>query len=296
MKIPRSTPQSSSRASTADSRTGSAGTGENDAWQRPGIPGLRAVMEHLLGPQGCAWDKKQTLETLRPYLLEEAYEVLDAMDDPKAHCDELGDLLLQIVFQSALRKKAGEFDLDDVAESIRTKMIRRHPHVFARDPTGKPLTPDEVAAQWEAIKRQERADKGQDTRKPFDSIPKAMPSLQRAWRMQEKAAALGFDWPDLQGPIDKLDEEWAELRTAINEEDPAEIRAELGDVLFVLVRLAQKLGVDANEALNHANQKFERRFTHVLTRCEQEDQDPQKVGLSQLDMYWDEAKALEQKS
>lgn len=293
MKVPRSTPHSSTRASTADSLASQADQGDLNAWQRPGIPGLRAVMDRLLGPDGCAWDRKQTLESLRPYLLEEAYEVLDAMNDPQAHRDELGDLLLQIVFQSALRQKEGEFDLDDVAESIRTKMIRRHPHIFAREPGGKPLTPDEVAAQWEAIKRQERASKGEDTSNPFSSIPKAMPSLQRAWRMQEKAAALGFDWPDLQGPMEKLDEEWAELRSAISQGNTPEIRAELGDVLFVLVRLAQKLGVDANLALDDTNQKFERRFCHVLARCEQESQDPQKVGLTQLDAYWDEAKALE---
>lgn len=294
MTVPRSTPPASERAGTASAdSSGPQRGGGSDAWQRPGIDGLRAVMDHLLGPQGCAWDRKQTLESLRPYLLEEAYEVLDAMDHPASHRDELGDLLLQIVFQSALRQKAGDFDLDDVADSIRKKMIRRHPHVFARDPGGKPLSPEEVAAQWESIKREERKERGEDSSNPFASVPRAMPPLQRAWRIQEKAAALGFDWPDLQGPIAKLDEEWAELRAAIEEGDAKEIRAELGDVLFVLVRLAQKLGVEAKEALGDANEKFERRFSHVLRRCEQESQDPAKVGLEQLDRYWDEAKALE---
>ena len=249
-------------------------------------------MDRLLAPDGCPWDREQTLDTLRPYLIEEAYEVLEAMDNPDNHRAELGDLLLQIVFQSALREREGQFSFDDVANAIRDKMLRRHPHVFT-DSADKPdLSADQVTEQWEKIKAEERKIKGESI-DPFAGIPRALPSLQRAWRIQDKAAALGFDWPDLAGPMAKLDEEWAELREAIALGQPDQIKAELGDVLFVLVRLAQKLGVEAEDALRGTNRKFERRFLHVLHRCTESNEDPTRVGLSVLDAYWDEAKALE---
>lgn len=256
------------------------------------MAGLLGVMERLLAPDGCPWDREQTLDTLRPYLIEEAYEVLEAMDHPQEHRKELGDLLLQIVFQSALRQREGHFAFGDVAEAIREKMIRRHPHVFAKDPDAPALDAQGVATQWEQIKAKEQKARGEKL-DPFASIPKSLPSLQRAWRIQDKAGALGFDWPDLEGPMAKLDEEWAELREAIQEGDAASIKAELGDVLFVLVRLAQKLGVEAEDALRGANRKFERRFLHVLSCCASAGQDPRDVGLAVLDGYWDQAKSLE---
>lgn len=264
-------------------------------WEQSGMPGLLAVMERLLAPDGCPWDREQTLDSLRPYLIEEAYEVLEAMDDPNEHRKELGDLLLQIVFQAALRQREGQFNFEDVANAIRDKMIHRHPHVFRRDPNAQELDAQGVATQWERIKAEEQKSRGEKL-DPFAGVPRALPSLQRAWRIQDKAGALGFDWPDLEGPMAKLDEEWAELREAIQEGDAASIKAELGDVLFVLVRLAQKLGVEAEDALRGANRKFERRFGHVLARCAEAQQDPRDVGLAVLDEYWDHAKSLEAKN
>ena len=255
-------------------------------------------MDRLLAPDGCPWDRKQTLDSLRPYLLEETHEVLDAMDDPVAHRAELGDLLFQIVFQSALREREGAFDLGDVIDGIRDKMVRRHPHVFV--PPGQvaePTSPEAVQRQWEAIKRAERsAAQGKRPPGPDDplaGVPKAMPALVRASKLQDKAAALGFDWPDLQGALDKFDEEWAELTEARQGDDPEAVREEMGDLLFVLCRVASKLSVDPEDALRRASVKFERRFAHVLQRCYEGGLDPTEAGLARLDAWWNEAKKQE---
>ena len=255
-----------------------------------GLPGLRQLMDRLLAPEGCPWDREQTLQSLRPYLLEEAHEVLEAMDDPVAHRGELGDLLFQIVFQSAIREREGHWDLDGVIESIRSKMIRRHPHVFAPDGQDEPLSADEVAARWSELKQAERGDEG--PRDPLAGVPGTLPALQRAWRLQDKAAGVGFDWPDLRGAMDKLREEWRELEEAIESKDVEHMREEYGDLLFVLVRVGQKLGIEAEDALRRTNLKFEARFAHVMARCHQEGIDPAQAGLEQLDAYWNEAKAL----
>lgn len=262
---------------------------------RDGVDGLRDVMNRLLGENGCPWDKEQTLETLRPYLLEEAYEVLESMEDPATHRTELGDLLFQVVFQSAIRERAGAFDLDGVADAIRDKMIRRHPHVFP--PPGQEPRPnasqEELSAQWARIKEQERAERNADEARPPDplaGVPRALPALARAWRLQEKAAAIGFDWPDVAGSLEKFREEWNEFEEARTTGTPAQIRDEFGDVLFVLVRIGQKLGIAAEDALGDANAKFERRFAHMMKRCHERGVDPDAVGLAQLDAWWQEAK------
>lgn len=266
-----------------------------------GLPGLQAVMDRLLGEDGCPWDREQTLESLRHYLVEETYEVLEAMDDPVAHRGELGDLLFQIVFQSAIREREGAFDLNDVIAGIRDKMLRRHPHVFgARDEAGRPkVTATEVEAQWERIKAAERRARGADDPEtpphpqPLASIPSALPALARARRMQEKAAALGFDWPEVQGALDKFREEWAEFEEARADGDPNALRDEYGDLLFVLVRIGQKLDLDAEDALRAANEKFERRFDHVMRACHEAGRTPGTVALEQLDAWWQDAKKLE---
>jgi MazG family protein len=270
---------------------------------RDGLDGMRDLMDRLLGVGGCPWDRAQTLETLRPYVIEEAHEVLEAIDDndPEEHRRELGDLLFQIVFHAALREREQHFDLDGVIEAIRSKMIRRHPHVFG--PGGAPpqVTPDEVEAKWAQIKQAERTARGKaepqtsEVADPLAGVPKALSALQRAWRLQNKAAGVGFDWPDVDGPLRKSREEWAELEQAISDGDQAAIAEEFGDLLFVLVRLGTKLGVEAESALRQTNQKFERRFGHVMRRCHEQGIDPTTAGLAVLDGFWDEAKAIERR-
>lgn len=260
---------------------------------RDGLPGLRDLMDRLLDPaRGCPWDLAQTLDSLRPYLLEEAHEVLEAMDDPAAHRGELGDLLFQVVFHAALREREGAFDLDGVVEAIRSKMIRRHPHVFGSGSSAPAVaTAEDVERQWAAIKQAERGGEGPPD--PLAGVPVGLPALQRAWRLQDKAAQVGFDWPDVEGALAKVREEWAELEQARAEGTVAEIREELGDLLFVMVRVAAKLGVEPEDALRRANAKFERRFAHVMARCHAQGLDPVQAGLAVLDGLWDEAKALE---
>lgn len=270
---------------------------------RDGLDGMRDLMNRLLGPGGCPWDRAQTLETLRPYVLEEAHEVLEAIDDddPEEHRRELGDLLFQIVFHAALREREQHFDLDGVIEAIRSKMIRRHPHVFGPGGAAPQVTPDEVEAKWAQIKQAERTARAGGEAEvpavadPLAGVPKALSALQRAWRLQNKAAGVGFDWPDVDGPLRKSREEWAELEQAIAEGDQAAISEELGDLLFVLVRLGTKLGIEAESALRQTNQKFERRFGHVMRRCHEQGIDPTTAGLAVLDGFWDEAKALERR-
>ena len=269
---------------------------------RDGLDGVRDLMDRLLGPTGCPWDRAQDLASLRPYLIEEAHEVLEAMEgeDPDEHRRELGDLLFQIVFHSAIREREGHFDLDGVVEAIRSKMLRRHPHVFGPDGGPPRFTPDEVEAKWAQIKEAERRAKAPADAPAIDAIPnplagvpRALPALQRSWRLQNKAAAVGFDWPDVDGPLDKSREEWAELEQAIASGDRLAIEEELGDLLFVLVRLGTKLGIEAEAALRKTNRKFERRFAHVMRRCHEQGIDPTTAGLAILDGFWDEAKAIE---
>jgi len=258
---------------------------------RDGMPGLVDLMDRLLDPEhGCPWDLEQTLDSLRPYLLEEAHEVLESMDDPAAHRSELGDLLFQVVFHSALRQREGQFDLDGVIEAIRSKMIRRHPHVFG-DAQQRAMTAEEVERQWAAIKQVERGTEGPPD--PLAGVPAGLPALQRAWRLQDKAATVGFDWPDIGGALAKVREECDELEQAQASGDLEHVREELGDLLFVLVRLGQKLGVEAEDALRRANAKFERRFAQVMARCHEAGIDPVAAGLPTLDRFWDQAKALE---
>lgn len=265
---------------------------------RDGLPGLHDLMDRLLDPgAGCPWDREQTLESLRPYLLEEAHEVLEALEHGNAeeHRRELGDLLFQIVFHSAIREREGQFDLDGVVEAIRSKMIRRHPHVFGPDGAPPHYTAALVESQWAKIKQAERDQRGmpREAPDPTAGVPRSLPALQRAWRIQNKAAHVGFDWPDVEGPRAKVREEWAELEEAIEAGEPEAIAEELGDLLFVLVRLGQKLGVEAELALQRTTDKFQRRFAHVMQRCHERGLDPARVGLPQLDAFWDEAKAIE---
>src|SRR6516225_3422520 len=206
---------------------------------------LVGLMQRLLAPDGCPWDREQTLETLVPYLVEETYEVVDAIaaGDVADHREELGDLLLQIVFQSELRFSEGKFGIDDVARGIVAKLVRRHPHVFG-DVVAKDA--GSVLANWAKLKAVEKAEKGKHG--ALDGIPQSAPALLRATRAGEKAGAVGFDWPDADGPREKLEEELREFDEAWARNDRAAMQHELGDVLQTVVNLARKLGLDAEQA------------------------------------------------
>ncbi|MBI5482106.1 MAG: nucleoside triphosphate pyrophosphohydrolase [Deltaproteobacteria bacterium] len=251
---------------------------------------LVALMDRLLAPDGCPWDREQTLETLRPPLIEETYEVLDTMADPSpgaaAHCEELGDLMLQIVFQAALRAREGKFGIDDVCRAIVAKLVRRHPHVFG---DARVKDADEVLAQWTRIKAREQAHGGEG-KGVLEGVPRGMPQLVRAFRLTDKAARVGFDWPDVDGPRAKVDEELAELDRARAELGQAAALAELGDLLFALVNLARHEGLDPEEALRGANERFIARFGYIERRLREQGRDLQATGLAEMDALWDEAK------
>lgn len=257
-----------------------------DAFER-----LVGIMARLRGEDGCPWDRAQDLASLKPYLVEEAYEVLDAIDagDPRAHEEELGDLLLQVVFQAEIRRQEGAFDAAHVCHAIADKLVRRHPHVFA---DGTADTPEAVTATWAEIKAQEKRDKGGDT-SALAGVPRALPALLRAQRVGEKAARVGFDWPEVAGPLGKVAEEVGELAEAIEAGDPAAIGHELGDALFSLVNVARFVGVGAEEALQHAVERFSRRFRAVEAGAAGEGRALSDLTLAEMDRYWEEAKARE---
>jgi MazG family protein len=250
---------------------------------------LVSLMQRLLGPGGCPWDREQTFETLRKYVLEEACEVIDAIDgkDMRHLREELGDLLLQIVFQSELARSQAGFGIDDVVEGIVDKLVRRHPHVFAEG-TAKDATA--VLQNWERIKTEEK--KG---RRVLDGVPRSLPALTRAQRVGEKVSRVGFDWPDREGSRAKVEEEMGELDQAILAGDKDAIEGEMGDVLFALVNLARHLEVDAEGALRRTVDKFTGRFAHVedRVRAEHGGWTGPTLPLATLDGYWDEAKAKE---
>jgi MazG family protein len=246
---------------------------------------LVEIMDRLLGPGGCPWDREQTLETLRPFLVEETYEVLDALStgDVAGHCEELGDLLMQIVFQSALRRDQGAFDIDAVVAGISDKLVRRHPHVFG-DAAGVD-TADKVLAQWDQIKATEKPAKN----RTLDGIP-AGPALARAQKIGSRCGKIGFDWPGWEGSFDKVEEEVQEVAAAIGEADPAHIHDEIGDLLLAVVNLARKVGVDAENALVDATTKFTRRFELVEDRLKDRGKTPQQSNLEEMDALWNEIK------
>lgn len=269
------------------------------------LPRLAGIMRRLLAPQGCPWDREQTLQTLKRYAIEEAHEVCDAIDGlgpdaqravtvegPTAnapdsapvmhHREELGDLLLQVVFQSEMAQSLGWFGLDDVVAGISDKLERRHPHVFG-DATVAGV--DEVLANWEKIKQAEKKDRG-----ALDGIPRALPALAYALRMGDKASRVGFDWPDPKGPRAKVDEELRELDEAIATGDKERVTDELGDALFSLVNLARKLGVDPEEALTRTNRRFASRFRGVEARAKAAGRALDAHTLAELDAYWTDAK------
>ncbi|HXX69117.1 MAG TPA: nucleoside triphosphate pyrophosphohydrolase [Polyangiaceae bacterium] len=252
---------------------------------------LVAVMRRLLGPDGCPWDREQSLETLRKYVLEEACEVIDAIDsgDRAALREELGDLLLQVVFQAELGRRERCFAIDDVVEGIVEKLVRRHPHVFGKSTANDA---DEVLRNWEKLKAKEKGDRG-----VLAGVPRSMPALTRAQRIGEKVARVGFDWEDVQGSRAKITEELRELDEAIARGNPSAIEDELGDTLFALVNLARHVRVDAESALRRASDRFSERFAYVEKRVREEHGGWSAAGegeshlpLPVLDGYWQDAK------
>lgn len=268
-----------------------------------GLTDLVEVMNRLLAPapDGCPWDREQTLQTLRSYLIEEAYEVIEALDhnDATEHRDELGDVLFQIVFQSALRAREGSFGIDDVCSAITKKMKHRHPHVFA---DAKVEDAQEVVKNWGQIKAAEQKQAGK-VRRTLDGVPAALPALLQAQRLGDKAAAVGFDWPDVRGVRDKLDEELQEMDEALgargtgkeptSPQAQAALEHEIGDVLFTMTRLAAKLGVSPEDALRSAIQRFSARFNTMedLAQAQTPNSAFRELSLDQMNVYWEAAKS-----
>jgi len=248
---------------------------------------LIKITETLMGEDGCPWDKVQTRESLKPYLVEETYEVLDALDanDPEKIKDELGDLLYQILFHSKISSLKGEFNFRDVIDNLSEKMVRRHPHVFQE---GELNTPDQVVKQWEEIKKNEKNQANQKS--ILDNIPKNLPSLLRAQKLQKKAAKEGFDWDRISDVFDKLDEEIAEFKEAVLKKKSADIQNEIGDIIFVITNIAKCYKIDAEEALRSTNNKFIKRFQYIEQKIEAKGKTLKDSPLEEMERYWQEAK------
>lgn len=248
------------------------------------------IMARLRSEDGCPWDKVQTSESIKPYLIEETYEVIEAIDekDPAKMKEELGDLLLQIVFHAQIAKDRGEFEIDDVINKINEKMISRHPHVFG----GAVFeTPEEVTKQWQERKKEE----GKFKESALEGVPKELPSLLRAHRLQSRAAKVGFDWAKVEDVFGKLDEELEEFREAIEGKNKSEIEDELGDIFFVLVNISRFVGVNAEEALRKTISKFISRFRYIEMKASDEGRSLSDMTLDEMDALWDEAKRGEKR-
>ncbi|MDH4185142.1 MAG: nucleoside triphosphate pyrophosphohydrolase [Nitrospinota bacterium] len=251
---------------------------------------LVQIMARLRAPDGCPWDREQTHKSLKPYLIEEVYETLEALDsgDDAEFRAELGDLLLQVVFHAQLAAEEGRFNIDDVAEGICQKLVRRHPHVFGETQAD---TSEQVLVNWEKIKKEEKA--GKEKNSALDGVPTSMPALLRAQRLQSKARSVGFDWDSADGAFEKLDEEMAEFRAAFVAMDPKRLEDEMGDLFFTLVNVSRLLKINPEEALTGSITKFITRFRHVESQVAKSGQELNKVGLEEMDRLWEEAKSNE---
>ncbi len=254
------------------------------------MQGLIDIMRILREPGGCPWDAEQTHESIKKNLIEETYEVIEAINknDKELLCEELGDLLMQVVFHAQMEKEEGTFEFDDITDGICKKLIERHPHVFGQVSVSGV---DDVLTNWDAIKRKTKGQK--TTTQSMNSVPRELPALMRATKLQKKAADVGFDWNDVSGALDKLEEEIAELRRAIGNNDCENMTEELGDVLFSAVNVSRFIKTDAEEALTAASDKFLARFTKVESLAQERNIDMKASSLEELDRLWDEAKASE---
>lgn len=251
---------------------------------------LLTIMSTLRSDNGCNWDKAQTFDTLVPYAIEEAHEVAEAIAEKNyPHlCDELGDLLLQVVFQSQIAQEAGYFQFTDVVNAISEKMVRRHPHVFNQQTE---LTPEQVSVQWSAIKAQEQGEKPK-RRYLLDAVPSGLPALTRAEKLQKQASKVGFDWHDPRAVILKLREELDEIDHALTH-TPETVKEELGDLLFCVVNLARHLNFDTEQALKEANVKFARRFGFIEDSLNAKNKPFSESNLAELEDLWQQAKQAE---
>lgn len=267
------------------------------------ISRLIEIMAALRNPEtGCPWDVEQDFESIKPYTLEEAYEVADAIErkDMDDLCDELGDLLLQVVFHARMAEEAGEFSFGDVVEAITRKMIRRHPHVFARSDAD---TPDAVKKQWDEIKQAEKRERAErrarrgiteDFKAGFlGSVQRSFPALTEALKLQERAAKVGFDWSAPEPILDKIEEEVDELRVALREGDKSKVSDELGDLIFAVVNIGRHVKADPEQALRGTNTKFRRRFNHIEMVLDAEGEGLEAASLERMEEIWQAAKAIE---
>jgi tetrapyrrole methylase family protein/MazG family protein len=268
---------------------------------------LISLMARLRAPDGCPWDRKQTHESLKPYLLEETYEVLDAIDrgDPSKLVEELGDLLLQVVFHAQIASEAQTFSMDEIAERLAAKLVRRHPHVFeTKEPNGRPLEAEQVLHRWEDIKRRERQQTGRKE-SVLDGVPKTLPALLRAYQVQARASRIGFDWPHTpkgqEQVFDKVWEEVGELRSAAAEQTAEltdrqrqqRLEAEFGDVLFSLVNAARFLKINPEDALRRAVDRFSDRFHFIEQEAARMNRPLESLSLEEMDTLWASAKRHE---
>jgi len=248
---------------------------------------LLDIMSMLRSEDGCPWDKEQTRESLKPFLVEETYEVMEAVDegDPEKIKEELGDLLFQIIFHCQIAKENGEFNINDVIKTISDKMIKRHPHVFGKE---KFETAEDVIKQWEERKKEE----GKFKESILEGIPKGLPSLLRAQRLQARAAKVGFDWQKVEDVFEKLDEELSEFRDALSNKKQQEIEDELGDIFFVLVNISRFVGINPEDALRKTISKFISRFRYIEMKAADAGKSLSDMTLEEMDALWDEAKKL----
>ncbi len=257
---------------------------------------LVRVMEKLRAPGGCPWDIEQTYESLGQYLLEESYEAFDAIQeanetgDTANLCEELGDVLLQVIFHSTIAREKGDFTIDEVAAGVSNKLILRHPHVFE----DKRLeTADDVLNNWDELKKEERKRSGKVEKVSdsiLDEVPKVFPALIEANKLTKKAAKVGFDWENAEKIFDKLDEEVNELKSAIDEKNETEMKEEIGDLLFVVVNLARKLGVEPENALKKTNRKFRKRFAFIEKELKSKGKSLEQSDLEEMDALWNKSK------
>lgn len=257
------------------------------------------IMRTLRSPDGCPWDREQTQASLRPFVLEETYEVLEAIDSgsPAQLCEELGDFLFEAVFLAQIADERGEFAIGDAIDEICDKLVRRHPHVFAREAGDPSLTPGQVIEKWETLKAREREASGQPARKPrttLSGVPKTLPSLLRAYEISARAAAVGFDWARAQDVLDKIEEEVEELRREVESGatgDLSRAEEEMGDLLFAIANLSRKLGVEPESALRRANEKFTARFDAVERAFTSSGRSISDATLDEMDAEWRKVKS-----